>query len=144
MSGDEKLFCECFFCKQKLRFERRMLQQKIDCPKCHQKTVLYNPQNFDDSFEELAPKPSLSTCKTCNSQIAESAKICVHCGQNWPTINILCGHCGANDFDLEVYEDNSSVWASPSLLGVISVAVWEAMRSKPKRCIRCFNCGKLS
>ena len=87
--------------------------------------------------------PSLSRCRTCDELIAKSAEVCVHCGQRWPTMNFICTDCGGRDFDIEVHQDNSSVWATPSLLGVLSAEIWEAMRLKPNSYVSCSTYGCL-
>ena len=159
MPTDEKLICCCFVCQGEIRFPARAVGKRIECPHCHKETMLYDPNDEGEPnsnsktvsqpsdskrTSQLNTSPSLVCCKTCNGPIAESAQICIHCGQNWPAINLVCPQCGANDFDFEVYEDNSSVWVTPSIIGVLSAAIWEGMRSKPQQCVRCLNCGYLA
>jgi hypothetical protein len=158
MGKDDYLICPCFECQYEIGFLAEFLGRKIKCPHCHQETTLYDPNDEGEPVSDLETEtsqddlevspptensPSLSRCRTCDELIAKSAEVCVHCGQRWPTMNFICTDCGGRDFDIEVHEDNSSVWATPSLLGVLSAAIWEAMRSKPKSYLRCLSCGCL-
>lgn len=158
MAQDDSLICHCFECQGELHFSADGLGETIECPICHQETILYdsrdegepmpNPEiksqvSKTNSSPPPSNSPSLKSCKTCNGAVAESSQVCIHCGQLWPTINLECGNCGANNFDFEIYEDNSSVWITPSIAGVLSAAIWELMRSKPRCAVRCLNCGGL-
>jgi RNA polymerase subunit RPABC4/transcription elongation factor Spt4 len=160
MAETHYIKCPCIKCWESLEFQAEGLGEEIECPNCHQKTILYNPveeeiptdlsseedevENLEKEDSSSSVSPSLRICKTCKGFVAESAEVCIHCGQQWPTTNLFCPDCGANDFDIEVIEDNSSVWVTPSLLGVLSAAIWEGMRAKPKSYIRCLQCGCLS
>jgi len=152
MAEDNRLICQCFACRGKMRFPPEAQGRKIKCPHCKQDTILYDQKGPGDLIPDsermsrvpnFKTSPSLANCKTCKGAVAESSQTCIHCGQLWPAINLECGNCGANDFDFEIYEDNSSVWVTPSIIGVLSAAIWESMRSKPKRAVRCLNCGGL-
>jgi hypothetical protein len=150
MAQDDQLICHCLECQGELQFTVNGLGQKIQCPYCNQETILYDSKdeggpdsNLEEQTQSPTNSPSLKTCKTCKGAVAESSQVCIHCGQLWPTKNIECGKCGVSDFDIEIYEDNSSVWVTPSFIGVLSAAIWGAMKSKPKRVVRCLNCGAL-
>jgi len=144
--------------------------EEIECPNCHRTTRFYPSEQFDlpsESSTQITTEasspistgpppippiidsvpsaevvtPSVYRCKNCCSIVSESAEFCVHCGQKWPTIHLICPNCGANDFDYLVVEDQSSLWFTPSLLGILSAAIWSATRPQPRLYADCLRCG---
>jgi hypothetical protein len=163
--------CSCPECSGKVEFPAHGIGEEIECPHCQIPFALYDESEDSqqvggsiDWHAETSPTPDtpqppiiatepeetdctdiqlhrLPQCKTCYGTVAPSAEFCVHCGQKWPALNLRCPHCGANDFELFILEDTSSVMVTPSLVGIFSAALWEAMRDKPQLCMSCLNCG---
>jgi hypothetical protein len=45
------------------------------------------------------------------------------------------------DIDVLVNEDQSSVFVTPDLGGVLAAALWGAMKRRPEMFFRCLSCG---
>jgi Zn finger protein HypA/HybF involved in hydrogenase expression len=165
VEDDEFITCICNHCSVRIEFPEYGVGQEVECPSCHHTTILYKPAI--DIHPESRPPPipksplppviaeahpiqeGLQTsaerfvyiCKNCAHEVAKSAEYCFNCGQRWPSLDAICPQCGANDFDIYVDEDTSSVWVSPSLVGVLSAALWGAMRRAPISYFHCMECG---
>src|ERR1035441_3438758 len=128
MDDPDYIKCRCIECEQPIEFPSYGVGERVKCPHCKRMTRLYPPIPPKPPVI-LGPllEPTLCLCKTCSGGVAPSAEICVHCGQMWPTLSLPCPRCGVDDFELVSVEDTSSVWVTPSLLGVLSATLWAAM-----------------
>ncbi len=159
--------CCCIECAGRIEFPAHGVGQEVQYPHSNQMTRLYDPAADQDlparplsgpwgteappavpplvadAPLEVMP-PRMFLCRTCGGTAASSAEFCIHCGQQWPTLSCPCPYCGADDFDFVVAEDTSSVWITPSLLGILAAALWGVMRPRPKTYLHCLNCGGLA
>jgi len=145
--------CVCTHCSVNIEFPEYGVGVEVECPACHEKTTLHRPEVpaepsippvIPSTLPPVLPKDEdtiLEYCKNCKQPIRQSDLDCPYCRQLHPSTSHPCPKCGADDFEIYIIEDNSSVWVTPSLLGVLSAAVWSATRPRPISYLRCFHCG---
>lgn len=156
--------CACAFCGGRIEYPETAIGEEIECPHCTQVIALPGLEPFEHvcASEEThkpaanpppLPPPVIQThgtrgagsllcpCKACGQNIAVSSETCIRCGQRWPTLNFCCARCRSPHFDICTIHSTSSVWVPPTILGVVSAGLFEAMRPKPRRYFRCLACG---
>ena len=76
----------CPHCDQLLVATDEMLEQKLECPSCHNKIVFSDTEPQETSATENIPPPvpapqTIKACPYCGEEILKVARKCKHCGE---------------------------------------------------------------